>query len=327
MQREVGATATRLFVGWAQAEPSPGQWQWQQFDQSYQQIVAGGLRPLVVAFAAPCWTTPNSGCGAFTASPPDPAHDPQWVSFVQALAARYPKAIGIEIWSEPNLASNFWPHPDPARYTQLLKEGYGAVKSVNPAMPVVSGGLLLGDGAGIGAGGEASRTFLAGMYAAGAERYMDALGIHIYPSDPATGQSPQVWDPAAMTRWLDQVTVVTRAAAVTAKPLWVTEMGVSTATQPGFPVSLTPQQQGSELDTLIQQAKADPQIRMVLIHTLQDAYPNLAFDLISNIGGGTIGDDVFYNEINEGFGVFTSAWALKPAACVVSRAFGGSLAC
>jgi hypothetical protein len=326
MQRQVGAATTRLIIDWSSVESFPGQWNWQLSDQRYQQILAGGLRPLIVAFNAPCWATATGHCNAVTISPPGPAHDSDWAQFVSRLASRYPQAVAIEVWSEQNLAGDFYPAPDPVRYTQMLKLAYGAVKAAVPTMPVISGGLLLDDGTGSGAGGEASRTFLAGMYGAGAENYMDGLGLHIYPSDPQSGSSPMTWDPAAMTRWLAQVAQVTSAAAVPLKPLWVTEMGVSTSTQPGFPQKLTPQQQAQDMSALLAQAAADHRIRAVLIHTLQDADPNLPLDLLTNLGG-LFSDDIFFNQINEGFGIFTNRWVRKPAACVVSRAFGGSLNC
>jgi hypothetical protein len=38
-------------------------------------------------------------------------------------------------------------------------------------------------------------------------------------------------------------------------------------------------------------------------------------------------DDVFFNEVIEGLGVFTDDWTPKPAACELSKALGGLLRC
>jgi hypothetical protein len=328
-QREVGATATRLFISWSAVEPAPGVWDWGQFDQQYQEIVAGGMRPLIVAFAAPCWAqNANTGCVPLYGSPPAPSYDGDWSAYVRELALRYPRAIGIEIWNEPNLTSEFWPQVDPLRYTQLLKEAYLAIKSVDPKMPVVSGGLLLGDGTGSSQwSGYADQTFLADMYAAGAARWMDALGVHVYPSDPATANSPEVWDPAAMTRWLAAANAVREAAGAPSVPIWITEMGVSTAGESEFPAPLTPAQQATDLISMIRMAQADKQVGLAFIDTLQDADPDLPLDVLSNLGGSLIHDDVFFNAVIEGLGVFSDDWAPKPAACALSPIFGGSLRC
>jgi hypothetical protein len=73
-----------------------------------------------------------------------------------------------EIWNEPNIP-RFWLHPDPAAYTALLKAAYVAVKSINPSLGVLAG-----------ATSHADLAFIAGMYAAGAKGYFDALSIHPY---------------------------------------------------------------------------------------------------------------------------------------------------
>jgi polysaccharide biosynthesis protein PslG len=328
-QRAVGASATRMFIAWSQAEPLPGVWDWDDFDQQYQEILAGGMRPLIVAFAAPCWAqSATTGCPALYASPPAPSYDSAWSAYVRELAVRYPRAIGIEVWNEPNLTTEFWPNVDPVRYTQLLKEAYLAVKSVDPTMPVISGGLLLGDGTGTSPwSGYADQTFLTDMYAAGAAKWMNGLGVHVYPSDGATAHSPETWDPAAMVRWLAAANAVRNAAGAPSVPIWITEMGVSTSGEPGFPVPVTPAQQATDLMTMLHTAEADTQVHLAFVDTLQDADSDLPLDLLSNLGGALLNDDVFFNEVIEGLGVFDYDWTPKPAACELSEALGGTLAC
>jgi hypothetical protein len=326
MQRMVGVSTTRLVIAWAGVEPEPGSFYWGTTDTEYQQILAGGLKPLIAVYAAPCWAA-STPCNPSYASPPNPAHDADWITFIHDLVERYPQAAGIEVWSEPNLAANFFPSPNPARFTQLLQDAYTAIKAVNPAMPVISGGLLMDDGSGSGNGGMASRTFLAAMYADGASQWMDALGIHVYPVDIAQGKSPEVWDTAAMTRWLAQVASLRAAAGVTAKPIWITEMGVSTTTEPGFPVPATPEQQSNDLITMMQMAQADPLVAAVMVDSLQDAYPDPATDLVSTVSGNLDGEDVFFNQLNEGIGVFTDTFRPKPAACALSGLLGGTVQC
>jgi hypothetical protein len=328
-QKMLGANTTRLFADWAVVEPSAGQWNWQQSDQEYTALVAAGLRPLIVAFTSPCWARPSMGCNdSLYTGPPDPAYDQDWAAYVRALAARYPAAIGIEVWNEPNLDQYFWPHANPARFTTLLAEAYDAVKAVNPQMPVISGGLLLSPPVQSAAGGgEGDTQFLASMYAAGARSWMDALGVHIYPSDYGPNDLPLRWDPAAMAAWLNALSPVRNAAGAGAEPLWITEMGVSTATQPGFPAAATPAEQSADLVAMVREAQADPEIPVVIIHTLQDESTNLAAELLASLMGPMVGMDAYYNQVAAGFGVLDADGTPKPAACALSVALHGSLSC
>ena len=322
-QRQVGATVTRLFVNWFQVEPVQGAWSWTTTDQQYQQILAGGLRPLLVVTSAPCWA--SSTCNPVFGLSPTPSHDSDWSAYVRAVTTRYPKAVGVEVWNEPNLLGTFYPQADPRRYTQLLSEAYTAVKSVNKNMPVISGGLAMNDGSGSGFPGYASRTFLADMYADGARRFMDGLGIHVYPTDIQSNGNT-IWDPAALSRWVTQVEDIGAAAGLPPIPIWITEMGVSTATEPGFPPAVTPEEQATDLVWMIHTAQADG-VRVAIIMSLQDAYSDPVGNAIDSVTWSLIHFDVSDGGVESGVGVFTSDWVPKPAACVISKAMGGSLTC
>ncbi len=314
-QQEVGAKVSRLFVDWAVVEPSQGTWNWQQSDQQYAALLAAGLRPDIVAFTAPCWARPSTSCSnPYFTGPPDQSYMQDWTTYVHDLAVRYPNAAAIEVWNEPNLDQYFLPRSDPARFTQLLKAAYAAVKAVHPSMPVISGGLLLSPpvpGSGAVSGGYGADQFLSAMYAAGAKSSMDALGVHVYPSDYAGG-IPATWDPTAMQTWLGQLAAVRTASGAATQPIWITEMGISTTTEPGWPAAVTPQQQASDLTQMIQIARANPNIRTAIIHGLEDQ---------------TLGYNDPDNAVNAGWGIFTSDGTPKPAACAVSHLFSGSLSC
>ena len=135
-------------------------------------------------------------------------------------------------------------------------------------------------------GGYGAPQFLAAMYAAGAPQDMDGLGVHVYPSDYAGGL-PATWDPAVMQQWLSQLTPVRSASGAASQPLWITEMGISTSSEAGWPTAATQAQQA-----------ADP-----------------------------VAMDDPDNAINIGWGIFSADGAAKPAACAVSQQFHGTLAC
>lgn len=243
-----------------------------------------------------------------------------------ALAERYPQAIGIKIWNEPNLVSMFWPRVDPVRYTQLLKEAYVAVKTADRRMPVISGGLLASALPGWSAIGEGDEPFLAAMYLAGAGRAMDAIGAHPYPAVYDSSGTPVAWAPAAMEQSLNRLRAARRAAHAK-QPIWITEVGESTTTQHDFPPAVSPARQGSDLEAMIKAAESDGDVPVIIVHTLQNQIPDLAEDLLAQLSGQLFGIDIFFNQVESGFGVFTSSWVPKPAACILSRLFHGSLTC
>jgi hypothetical protein len=89
-------------------------------------------------------------------------------------------------------------------------------------------------------------------------------------------------------------------------------VGESTATQAGFPPAVTPAQQAADLVTMVRAAKADGDVPVMIIHTLQDQ---------------AVGTNDAFNAVQAGFGIFTSSFAPKPAACALSDELGGSLRC
>jgi hypothetical protein len=234
---------------------------------------------------------------------------------VRRLTSRYPAAVGIEVWNEPNVVPFFDP-VDPVRYTALLKEAFAAVKGVNPRMPVISGGLFASDGS--GAYGMADNKFLSAMYAAGARGSMDAIGAHPYPI--TSGPSIE-YDPAAIEEPLQRLRVARDAAHQSSTPIWITEMGVSTQTATGSPFGATEAQQADYLVRMVHEVEAEPDVRMALIHRLVDVPPPPVTP--SPFGG----PPVAAVSVESGFGVFRADGSPKPAACALSRVFHGSLAC
>jgi hypothetical protein len=93
-------------------------------------------------------------------------------------------ADAIEVWNEPNLDREYGGsgigQVNPENYVNMLREAYGAIKSVNPNTMVVGGaasptGYYGGNCANTGCDNE---PFVARMAAAGAAAYMDCIGAH-----------------------------------------------------------------------------------------------------------------------------------------------------
>jgi hypothetical protein len=308
LQTQVGAPVLRMFVGWNHVQPTPDTWNWDLHDGQYAAARAAGLRPLIVAVAAPCWANPADPCSGSTWIVPDSAHDADWAEFTRRLARRYPGAIGIEIWNEPNIGPAFGWSVDPVRYTGLLRTAHGAIKRVSRNMPVISGGLFATPVS--GHYGTSDSAFVAAMYAAGAGRYMDGIGVHPYPVAGGWDGTPARYDLAALDDGLARVRTV-RDAAGASTPLWVTETGESTGTQDGSPPAATDAQQAEDILGIVRRLRAARDVRVALIHRLVDS-PGAQSDYVA---------------LEAGFGVYRADGSPKPAACAISRELGGSLSC
>ncbi len=309
LQASVGMPVRRLPVPWIAVEPAPGQWDWTAADAQYSALLEQGLRPLVLALAAPCWAYPSLPCSPTTQAPPDAEFDSAWTEYMHQLAGRYPEAVGIEIWNEPNLTVTFQPEADPERYATLLALAYEAVKRVDPQMPVVSAGLF--PSAESGADGIADSEFLAGVFAAGGGEAMDAIGAHPYPVvDPGGAPSLNL---DSVEEALGRVRSARDAAGEQSKPIWITEIGVSTQGAPEAPGEIE-EQQADDLLAMLGLFEDDSDVRMVLIHRLIDDPYNPVTE-----GSGEL--------VESGFGVFRSDGTPKPSACALSSEFHGSLAC
>jgi hypothetical protein len=125
-----------------------------------------------------------------------------------------------EIWNEPN-HSFFWPSGiNAADYGDLLKHAATAIRSVDSSSKIVLGGLSKNDAG-----------YLSQLYSLGFRKYFDIVAVHPYTG----GVSPKLcWNkngkpaPDAFCG-IRTVRDVMVANYDSAKPIWLTEFGVSTA--------------------------------------------------------------------------------------------------
>lgn len=176
----MGVTQIRVFVPWAYIQPLQDVYDWDKIDAVVDAAADRGMAVLAAVTSTPAWATDYVAPNAAPRSADD------FADFVTELATRYgakanggeAKVEGYEIWNEPNGAVGWYPTPDPAAYTQLLKAAYTAIKKVDDDTLVIAAGL--------GAGYTAApvtinpEDFLAGMYDAGAKGYFDAVAYHPY---------------------------------------------------------------------------------------------------------------------------------------------------
>jgi hypothetical protein len=297
-----GADSARFNVSWSEVEPSPGAYRWELYDSLYARMLAMGMRPVLVLLDAPCWTYSDSPrtCSptARPAVPPKHYALDAWARFAGLVAKRYPQALGIEVWNEPNFR-DYWRTgiggspdlPDPARYARLLTAAHTGIKRANPAMPVVFAGLLAG---GLdAANGMSYERFLRQALAAGTR--FDAIAIHPYPFF-ATRPASKV------ERTLTSFRRLLAGLGERATPVWVTEVGVSTS--------------GPSPATLDEQAQSLPAIHRTLVRT-----PRVPVAIFHRM----VDNPTAPTSREAGWGVIASSGAPKPAYCTLAYARGREL--
>ena len=112
----------------------------------------------------------------------------------------------IVLWNEPNNLShwNFKLDPEWRGFADMIKQASAAIRAVNPAIPIVLGGVSSCD-----------CDFLRLMASYGVMEHVDAVGVHGFPMD---------WNHWQLSEWPARVA---EAVEVSGKPVWVTEVGVS----------------------------------------------------------------------------------------------------
>ncbi len=232
-----GATWTRVIVGWAGTETSPGVYQWDNTDSAIQNALDQGYQVIVAVMGNPTWAAATA-CG-----PIYPAHVGTYANFMKALVARYSVAPYniryFELGNEPDNADvavgkwlgGCWGKGLPTsavgaggdKYAAMLKAVYPAMKAANPNAQVAIGGLAYD--LWIDEGGPFDRHFFDDMLAAGGGAYFDVINYHFYeafsPKWGGIGGKGQVLQAKA------------QAATGQTKPLMNTEFGSPSAKPAG----------------------------------------------------------------------------------------------
>lgn len=144
----LGAQVVRVSLLWNQIEPVEGHFNWNRLDSVVTDLRAAGIEPVLTVAGSPPWANraPASTPNTYLYVPrPGPAFNvwlQRYSSFLTAAVRRYHRFVRRwEIWSEPNLAANWGPRPDPGAYRQLYERLRTAILKVDPKAEVAVGGL------------------------------------------------------------------------------------------------------------------------------------------------------------------------------------------
>jgi hypothetical protein len=231
--------------------PNESDIDWTGYDQIINAANARGLKVMLSIVTAPEWSrTGQEGIHG----PPNDLN--AYANFLGQVAARYKGKIhAIEVWNEQNLSREWTVSPQQlsaARYVEMLRLAYNAIKAQDPNVIVISGAL---SPTGWDDGVQATDDFkyLQQMIDAGLLDVADCVGAHHngYNIGPSVSAQTALQHPKAATAqfkgpftphtnglphhsWFFYDTLQTYAKMVAGrKPLCVTEFGW--ATSEGYP--------------------------------------------------------------------------------------------
>jgi hypothetical protein len=132
-------TWIRIDLGWNSLQPkSATSFDWAPMDRILASARRHHLQVLGLLTYTPAWAR-ATGCDTFVCPPRSSA---QFARFAAAVARRYERGglTNYQLWNEPNI-TEFWSHPDPVAYRNLLDATVKAVHAVQPAARFAFGGL------------------------------------------------------------------------------------------------------------------------------------------------------------------------------------------
>lgn len=143
----------RLFVQWAAIEPRKGTFSWSKLDREIDAALSLGIDSIMLTLSGPCpkWAENSANPKPSSYGPPKNIRD--WGNFCRAVAERYAKHVDyFQIWQEPGWDADSPPAVNEGivyyasncdqTYLGLLREGYNAIKAVNPDAYVACGSLI-----------------------------------------------------------------------------------------------------------------------------------------------------------------------------------------
>lgn len=232
---ELGAGWNRWPLYWDRVETQTGTFDWSGYDRLVSDDLAHRLQINAILLGRPAFyasgkrimglNEPIYADGSDTPGKDKPLNPKNpWVSFVRAAVNRYrpggelaaeldwPDGRGIriwEIWNEPDYEL-FW-SAGIGDYARLLKTAYLVIKSIDPDLQVMFGGLLYSD----------NDNWLARVLAIFEDDpfrednnwYMDMIAVHNYSYPWRSG-------------WLVNVVDQTLIAYKLKRPIWLNESGV-----------------------------------------------------------------------------------------------------
>jgi hypothetical protein len=209
MVATLGASWVRDDATWAKIETKQGVYSFESTDPYMQVLRQNNLSPLLILdYNNPFYDNNQT--------PYDEAGFTAFANYARALVSHYGSQLqAVEVYNEYNGTFSNGPCARSAScYAQLLRHTYQAIKAVRPDITVVAGATFGID-----------LDWLKELFGAGGLSYADAISIHPY--------SIMFFDPPEMRNITENIQELQGLIKANnhgeAKPIWITEMGWSTA--------------------------------------------------------------------------------------------------
>lgn len=256
--RDGGIRWIREDFTWAELEPRRGEFDWRSTDALMAAAAKEGIDVLaVLAYSAP-WA-------AATADEHSPPMDPaDYARFARAVVDRYGDGgefwngrsvvrplRAVELWNEP-WGHFFWdPDPDPRRYAELARPAAAAVHDAGAGVRVLVPADLLQ----VRADGTITPWFEALLDAdPQLSELVDGWTVHPYPSPFDRPPADPEADPRFTYERVELIQAIAEERGV-ARPLWLTELGWSTA--PDAAESVSEEEQARHVAAALDRALTD----------------------------------------------------------------------
>lgn len=231
--QEAGIGWVRLNWTWKDMQRTPGPFTYDRFDLVAALAAEYDIELVPILMSVPPWssTAPDElKAERGDLAPVDryrPADLNDWLTYTQNVVERYdgdgvddapgsPRIHYWEVWNEQNI-SLFWPPAvDVNEYVELLRQTHTTIRAADPTAIIGLGGLA---GNGVRNDG---RGYLQALYAANAASYFDVVSIHLYLHPTEDTLDELIQSVEATRRVMDE-------NGDDAKPLWLTEIGWSDA--------------------------------------------------------------------------------------------------
>jgi hypothetical protein len=307
LAHDLGAQYIVQVFSWSEIEPTRGEFHWEYTDWLMRAAEYYDLGVVARIDKPPTWA---SGPSSALSAPPLRLQD--YADFVAQVAARYTGRIaGYIIWNEPNLSREWGDgRPDPAAYVALLRAASGRIHAVDPKTPVLTAGLApTNENSDLAMD---DRTFLRGMYGAGARGTFDVLAAHPYgfanPPDDQYGAHKGL----NFARLKDLRDIMVENGDV-GKAVWITEFGYTTSPSPGSSdVPVTEKDQAQFLVGALELARQQWNwVRMFTVWNLSGEGPSLAGE---NTPSSAVGNSPAAEAIDQnGYSLLHADGSPKPA--------------
>jgi Cellulase (glycosyl hydrolase family 5) len=192
---------------------------WQKFDQIVNLAQKYGIKIVARLDQTPEWARPEK---TNPGTPPTKFQD--YADFLSEFVKHYKGKIShIQVWNEPNLGAEWSGPVNPAKYTEMLKLAYTAIKKIDPSVKVMSAPLAMNTENFKERINLNELDFLTEMYQAGAKEHFDILSANGYGLEFPPEDAP---DPKKLNfRRVELLRDIMVKNGDAAKAIWFNEFG------------------------------------------------------------------------------------------------------